>query len=172
MTSEELVKEVYTSARDLAWHLTNTKEDQEDLIQDSIAKAIKGLPSFKGKSSAKTWFHKIMLNTWKNNVVKNNNRSSSLVMKGEFTKDMIDKTYVDTSTLDKDLIREETRQMLDKALRGLEKHYQESIRLYYLEGMSIKDIAKTLSISKNTISTRLVRGRIKLRSILQTSESI
>ncbi len=40
------------------------------------------------------------------------------------------------------------------------------IHLFYYEDMSVRDIAKTLSISENAVKTRLNRGRNKLKELL------
>ena len=56
---------------------------------------------------------------------------------------------------------------LHKAMQGLRLEYREAICVYYLEGLSIKEIAVVLDRNENTIKTHLVRGREKLKEFLE-----
>lgn len=52
------------------------------------------------------------------------------------------------------------------AIKALDKKYAVVIHLHYFEGYSCKEIGELLSISENTVSTRLRRARGKLKEIL------
>ena len=53
------------------------------------------------------------------------------------------------------------------AVRALPDKYSAVIHLYYYEGYSIKEIAKTLGLPAATVGTRLARGRERLRQMLK-----
>jgi RNA polymerase sigma-70 factor (ECF subfamily) len=53
------------------------------------------------------------------------------------------------------------------AVRALPDKYSAVIHLYYYEGYSIKEIAKTLGLPTATVGTRLARGRERLRQLLK-----
>ena len=53
------------------------------------------------------------------------------------------------------------------AVRALPDKYSAVIHLYYYEGYSIKEIAKTLGLPAATVGTRLARGRERLRQMLR-----
>ena len=50
---------------------------------------------------------------------------------------------------------------------NLPDKYRIVIHLYYYEDFSIREIAKTLRLTENTIKVRLMRGRKMLREVLK-----
>ena len=49
---------------------------------------------------------------------------------------------------------------------GMDKKYRTVLMLYYYEGYAIKEISSILAIPEKTVSTRLIRARNKLKSLL------
>ena len=56
------------------------------------------------------------------------------------------------------------------AVNQLPTHYRTVIYLHYYEGYTAEEIGKILGIPKATVHTRLVRGREKLKTILEGTE--
>jgi RNA polymerase sigma-70 factor (ECF subfamily) len=56
---------------------------------------------------------------------------------------------------------------LYKAIEGLRPEYREVIKLYYLDDLSVKEIAQILNKNENTIKTQLFRARDTLKSVLE-----
>jgi RNA polymerase sigma-70 factor (ECF subfamily) len=56
---------------------------------------------------------------------------------------------------------------LHTAIQQLRLEYREAICLYYLEGLSVKDISVILGRNENTVKTHLVRGREHLKKFLE-----
>lgn len=50
-----------------------------------------------------------------------------------------------------------------ESLMELNQKYRQPLYLYYYEELSIKEIAKVLRISETSVTTRLQRGRQKIR---------
>ena len=53
------------------------------------------------------------------------------------------------------------------SIAGLPEKQRTALHLYYYEGYSIKEIAKTLGLPAATVGTRLARGRERLRQMLK-----
>lgn len=53
------------------------------------------------------------------------------------------------------------------AIQALPEKYSSVIHLYYYEGYSIQEIAKTLGLPSSTVGTRLSRGRERLKKLLK-----
>lgn len=53
------------------------------------------------------------------------------------------------------------------AIQALPEKYSSVIHLYYYEGYSIHEIAKTLGLPSPTVGTRLSRGRERLKKLLK-----
>ena len=56
---------------------------------------------------------------------------------------------------------------LYKALLHLKKEYRLTIVLYYLEGYSVKEIARIMRTGEGTVKSRMSRGHKLLKSILE-----
>jgi RNA polymerase sigma-70 factor (ECF subfamily) len=56
---------------------------------------------------------------------------------------------------------------LHKAIEQLLPEYREVIKFYYLDDLSVKEIAQILNKNENTIKTQLYRARDTLRTLLE-----
>jgi RNA polymerase sigma-70 factor (ECF subfamily) len=56
---------------------------------------------------------------------------------------------------------------LHEAVEQLRPDYREVIKLYYLDDLSVKEIAQILNKNENTIKTQLSRAREILRSVME-----
>ena len=56
---------------------------------------------------------------------------------------------------------------LHMAIERLRPEYREVIKLYYLDDLSVKEIAQILNKNENTIKTQLFRARDTLKTILE-----
>ncbi|MCB9850553.1 MAG: RNA polymerase sigma factor [Phycisphaerales bacterium] len=68
---------------------------------------------------------------------------------------------------DDSLTRAEQRQAVREAIDALSPLYREVLTLRHLEGWSYRQIAEVLDVPVDTVETRLVRARRKLRDALQ-----
>ena len=50
-------------------------------------------------------------------------------------------------------------------LSGLDEKYREVVELFYIEDMSIRDIAAVMNLSAAAVKTRLSRARAELKKI-------
>jgi RNA polymerase sigma-70 factor (ECF subfamily) len=66
------------------------------------------------------------------------------------------------------LARERERQLRD-ALLGLKSAFREAVVLRDVEGFSYEEIAEMLQISIGTVKSRIARGRLELRRLLEGS---
>ncbi len=62
---------------------------------------------------------------------------------------------------------EERAILLQKAVLTLPTNQQLVLRLFYLEGYSLKEMSQILEISMGTVKSRLFYGREKLKTILK-----
>ena len=56
---------------------------------------------------------------------------------------------------------------LHKAIEQLRPEYREVIKLYYLDDLSVKQIAQVLDKNENTVKTQLSRAREMLKTMLE-----
>ena len=61
---------------------------------------------------------------------------------------------------------------LRELIMEMDEIYRMPIIMFYIEGFSIKEIAKILRIPEGTVKSRLFAGRAKLRSVLGEEEEV
>lgn len=133
------------------WRVYN-EEDAIDITQEVFVKVFKGLESFKGKSSIKTWVFAIAHNTLINYLKRKN-----------FKEEDIENYFLSVEPL-KDI---QTKTLVLKAIEKLSNDHREVIKLYYFDGFSYKEISELCGISIGTVKSRLNRGKEILREILE-----
>lgn len=112
------------SAYRFAYTYTKNKYDAEDVVSESIIKALNAAETIRSPEYIKTWFYKIIVNTAINNLKKKNRFDEFSEKENEIS--MED----DHSQINLQII-------LDK----LEVKYREIIVLRFREDMTIKEIA-------------------------------
>ena len=130
------------------------EEQAKDVVQDTFLKAYKARSSFRGECSEKTWLIQIALNTcrsiWRSAWYRHVDRN--------ITPDQIPGIFYMDSDDDLEIMCE---------IMKLSPKLKEVIVLYYWKDMNISEIAKTLGLSRSTVSNRLKCARDKLRILMK-----
>jgi len=171
--AEEFVERNAKMVYNLALRLLGREADAEDLAQDSLLRALKALPSFKGESSETTWVYRITVNTWKNRVRSEKRRGLWKLMPLDllFGSDDDDSGREETipakdAPLDASLSSAETSEQVQKALLELDEESRAVVVLRELQELSYEDIAAALDIPEGTVKSRLSRAREALKKRL------
>ena len=145
MNKKQLFEKYITTNLDsvyrFAYTYTKNKYDAEDVVSESIIKALNAAETIRSPEYIKTWFYKIIANTAINNLKKKNRFDEFSEKENEIS--MED----DHSQINLQII-------LDK----LEVKYREIIVLRFMEDMTIKEIAQVTGINESTVKTRLYRA--------------
>ena len=129
----------------------------EDAVQETFWKAYRAMEGFRGEANPKTWLARIAMNTCRD------------MLRTSWFK-RVDRR-VDPNTLPPAIIQpSETESELSLAIMNLPRKLRETILLYYYHDMSTVEIASVLGIAQPTVSSRLKRGREKLRTLLERRE--
>ena len=129
------------------------KSDADDLAQDTLVKAYLSLTGFQDKGRFRSWLFKIAHNTFLNHIARQRTTESI-----DEARTLVSNTAADSTFEHQDLYM---------ALRALPPKERSAITLFYLNGYSIKDIAKITDVSEGAVKTQLSRGRDKLKAKLQ-----
>ena len=138
----------------IACGILRSEADREDAVQECICKAWEKRDSLKNDGAFRAWVTRILINECYDIC-----RRGSKVM----VLDELPESIAPEETEDREL-RELIMQMDDI--------YRMPILLFYVEGFSIKEIAKILHIPEGTVKSRLHAGRGKLRSVLGEEVSV
>lgn len=136
----------------IACGILRSEADREDAVQECILKAWEKRDSLKSDAAFKAWVTRILVNECYDIC----RRSSRLVVMDELPESAAPESTEDREL--RDLIME------------MDDIYRMPILLFYVEGFSIKEIARILQIPEGTVKSRLHAGRAKLRNVLGEEE--
>ena len=152
----------------IAQHITQNREDAEDVMQDAFLKAYEKLDQFQGNSKFYTWLVRIAVN------------ESLMRLRKRRTGKMV--------SIDEDVETEEgsvratwptgrpTRSRITpspnwprfcaRPSKGLPQGFRVVFALRDVEGLSTEETAETLGLSVPAVKSRLLRARLQLRERL------
>ena len=147
-----LVLEQVPALRRYARALTGDRERADDLVQDTLARALSKLHLWRPAASIRPWLFTIMHNLFLNER-RRSSRTTPLV--GEPSEPALDRA-------DSRVVLD----ALDRALGQLPDDQRAAVLLVGVEEMSYDDAARVLGIPIGTLMSRLSRGREQLRRLL------
>jgi RNA polymerase sigma-70 factor (ECF subfamily) len=156
---EQLAMPLFDQLYNFAHWLTKNREEAEDLVQETYAKALKGFSSFQLGTNFRAWMYRILRNTFltSRTGLKATAEIPLEIDEGEPA------LSVENETPESILIESSNRSLLQGALEELPIHHREILLLCEMEEMSYQEIAQTLSIPIGTVMSRLSRARKTLR---------
>jgi RNA polymerase sigma-70 factor, ECF subfamily len=153
----------------VALRMTKNAASAEDLVHDTIVKAVRARNQYKAGTNLKAWLLRIQTNTFINR-----HRRGGLerdVLEGPDAGPLADR-WIGASTMrsmrdpERDhllpIIESEIRQALD----DLPDHFRMAIVLSDVEGLSYKEIADVMECPVGTVMSRLHRARKMLQATL------
>ncbi len=164
LTGEQLVGELPGLLR-YAQLLTRDAQDAEDLVQETVVRALERAGQFRGDASVATWLHRIMFTRYVDDTrrrVPGPVDEDALVRAVEA--DWRDDAY--TVTAEVVLERAERREELLDALLRLPVSYRAAVVLHDVEGLTASAVAEVQEVSLAAAKQRLRRGREMLVSAL------
>jgi RNA polymerase sigma factor (sigma-70 family) len=147
----------------LALRLVKTREDAEEVAQDSFIKAYRALADFKGNSKFSTWLYTIVNNTGITFLRKKKLEIHSLDNEKVF--ELADS--VDSGFRANQVEQKSRSAMITNAIALLGPDDAEIITLFYKAEQSLEEIAAILHVETNTAKVRLHRARARLKEKMQ-----
>lgn len=148
------------SLKSYARNFTKDNEDANDLVQETMLKAITYFSNFRDGTNLKGWLYTIMKNTFINNY-RRINKTNSLITKEEeisaanlvvsSTKNMGENKFV--------------MEDINIALNNLSEDYYTPFTMYF-EGYKYHEISEQLSIPIGTVKTRIHVARKAMKKTL------
>jgi RNA polymerase sigma-70 factor (ECF subfamily) len=154
----EVIPVVSSALYARALGLEKRVEDAEDLVQDTLERALRNLHQFRPGTNIRMWLFRIMFNLF---VDRRRRRSH------ECRNDNV--VPADLPAPEPEPL--EAWQQIDQdkvnaSLADLEPHFRDVIQLH-LVSHTYREIGATLGIPPGTVGTRLLRARSKLRDMLE-----
>ena len=165
---EQLVRQYDRQIFRTAQHITQNREDAEDITQDVFFKAFQKLDQFQGNSKFSTWLVRIAVNESLMRLRKR--RTGKMVSidedveteEGSVPRDLADWA----PDPEQNYTQSELAEILRKTIQGLPQGFRVVFALRDVEGLSTEETAETLGLSVPAVKSRLLRARLQLRERL------
>ena len=164
----ELVRRYEGRIFRLAQHVTNNREDAEDVLQETFMKAYEHLDQFQGNSKFYTWIVRIAVTQA---LMKLRRRKTDKSVSMDENIDTGEDTIVrEIAAWGEDpeqrFSREELGRILGNAVESLEPPYRSVFVLRDIDELSTEETAEALNLSIPAVKSRLLRARLQLREKL------
>src|SRR5437868_9800733 len=165
---EELVKRYDRNVFRIAQHITQNREDAEDVVQDAFLKAYQNLGQFQGNSKFYTWLVRIAVNEALMKLRKRKSDKTVSMDEDVETEDgSVPREIADWSPNPEQQYKQsELNEILTKTIQGLPAGFRTVFVLRDVEGLSTEETAETLGLSIPAVKSRLLRARLQLRNRL------
>ena len=156
----QLTREI-SSLQKFARKFTSDHQRIDDLVQDTLIKALRYFHQFKSGTNLKAWLFVIMRNTYLNNYRKNVLKRATL----NFIEEINASSLRPASSHNMGEIKF-IQQDITHAMKKLSQKLYLPIKLFSL-GYKYCEIAKQTGVPIGTVKTRIHMGRIQLKQLLR-----
>ncbi len=140
-----------------AYKLTRNQADAEDLVQNTLVRAIEKKELFQEGTNLYSWLSKIMYNLF----------VSAYRRKTKFESQYDPEPYIQKQQTNARQHKEMELQDVDAAVQKLSKDHRSVMILVCIKGMEYAEVAKRLKIPVGTVRSRLSRAREQLQAHLE-----
>jgi RNA polymerase sigma-70 factor (ECF subfamily) len=165
---ESAAMPLFDQLYNFAHWLTGDRNDAEDLVQETYAKALKGFRSFEEGTNLRAWMYRILRNCFLTSRAGLRVQNMAALDDEDAELESVTSHSVTPEVL---LLQRENEQKVLNALASMPVHHREIVLLCEIEEMSYKEIAQVLAIPIGTVMSRLARARKMLRQVLAGKSS-
>ena len=169
MTIQELEQVIALHGKEIysfCMSLTGNRILADELYQDSFLKATEQLDRLQADGNMKSYLLSVALRLWKNQKRKFAWRNRIAPMEG-LGEETISGRQEESADVLQEVLRQERCQTVRQAVSGLTDRYKIPVLLYYMEEMSVSQIAAIMGIPPGTVKSRLHKARKQLESELE-----
>lgn len=169
-----LVNHYHGPVYSLLYGMLNDAADAADVTQEVFLKAFRGIRSFRGSSSLKTWLYRIAVRealnhrrwSWRHLRHQFSIDTDGAGEEGEAQRAALQLEDGGPSPFDS-MAAQEMQDVVHRALAQVPSVFRSAVILRDLEGLAYEDVAEVLEVSVGTVKSRILRGRAALREILE-----
>jgi RNA polymerase sigma-70 factor (ECF subfamily) len=165
---DQLVRQYERQVFRIAQHITQNREDAQDVVQDAFFKAYQKLDQFQGNSKFYTWLVRIAVNEALMRLRKRRTAKTVSMDEDVQTEEgSLPRDFADWSPNPEQQYKQsELREILQKTIQGLPPGFRTVFTLRDVEGLSTEETAEALNLSIPAVKSRLLRARLQLRERL------
>jgi RNA polymerase sigma-70 factor, ECF subfamily len=158
----------------VAFGITRSRGDAEEVVQDTFLTLFRKVDSFEGRSALGTWLYRVAANAA---LIKRRGKRDEVEVSLE---DYLPTFKADghregdrsllladwSATPERELLSGEAREIMEEGLALLPEHYRAILVLRDVEELSNEEVAEVLGESIASVKSRLHRARMALREVL------
>ncbi len=150
------------------YRYTRSREDSEDLAQETFLRVHRSKDSYRRIAKFSTWMYTIALNLAKS-LYNKKQRFQKISMHEDPEDSESRKMVFENGELPQDEVfdQRESVRYLEKSLKELSPEFRDVIVLRDIQKLSYEEIAEITDTAMGTVKSRINRGRIQLKEILE-----
>ncbi len=164
----QMVERYSPTIYNLALRMMGTREEAEEVLQETFLSAFRSVGRFEGRSQLGTWLYRIAYNAAMMRLRRRQLPVTSIDAASQNEDgEIVPRQLVDWGALpDELLLSAELRRVLDAAVAALPEGLRSVFVLREIEGLSTTETAQVLGLSEANVKVRLHRARLALRERL------
>ena len=157
----ELVERWAQDLLRLAWRLTGSPEEAEEIRQEALVRVWRGLETFDGRSRPRTWLYRITVNLWRDRLRRGERQGRT----ADAARERARTRPAAPSSAQLSGEREDTARVA-AAVLALPAELRAVVVLRHYHDLSFREIAGLTGSPVTTVQTRMARGLDRLRQRL------
>ena len=152
----------------LAYRMTRNEQDAEDVVQEALLKAYRGLDKFENRSELSTWLHRITTNCAYDLLRKRVRRAEDDLPETDAEADAVTTSLA--SNLpgpDQNAHAQDIRRRVNESMERMSPPERTAFVLRHYEGQTLEHIGQTLGISLAATKQCVFRAVRKVRQDLE-----
>ena len=154
----------------LAWRMTNSTHEAEDIVQEAFLRAYKQLARFDGRAAFGTWLHRIAVNCALD-LIRSRKRRQEIAPAPQESETAADDLLLNLASSDPSPERSvqstQIRELLASAMKELSDMERCAFTLRHHDGLGIEEISRQLGVQPNAAKHSIFRALKKLRRVLE-----
>lgn len=168
---EALFQPILEPAYGMAYSLTHSRADAEDLVQEAALLAFRSFKQFTPGTNFKAWFYKILTNCFYSGHRKQKRQGETVDLDGVPSLYLYVRTaevglHAQSDDPAAALLGRLDAEQIVTALERLPEEYRVACSLSFVQDFAYEEIAQTLDIPIGTVRSRIHRGRRMLQKML------
>jgi RNA polymerase sigma-70 factor, ECF subfamily len=134
--------------------------EAEDVLQETLLRAWRGIGRFEGRAMVFTWLYRIAVNECNRAFERRTRRRATVAVIDEATVIAAPSTEGPANRAE----QRELREALERAISQLAPPYRAALVLRDVEGLSTREAAKIAGVGEAAFKSRLHQARLKVRA--------
>lgn len=167
---EKLIEKTQRQAYNIAYRMTGNRDDAEDLTQEAYLRAYRSFGTYNRQMPFESWFFRILSNLFID-LLRRRPKQKPLSLDQPMGDEDNEENLLlqlpdENGNPERNLMEQVMDERLQSALAALPEAFRVAVLLCDVESRSYEDIAKIMGSSIGTVRSRIHRGRLMLRRIM------